>query len=229
VFVNALAIDGQWLWIATTKGMIRLNQHTLEYQLYPSTGTSPDMALDRVYTLAVDDQGRLWAGGSRGLARYTNTTGWKMIYTGGSVTKYTGGSVTNFALDHEGNLWYWKYWSDRRFRPSVYRFQGQEPPAVGDWQPEHVEWQDSFRVPSNWRFFAESGELPDNQIDTNGNIWTWEYSLRYDELVIYRNGQVIHTFIQAGSDYAVIVAEAGVWIRLRGDRLFYSDGQSLQQ
>jgi len=221
IFVNTLTIDGQWLWIATTKGVIRLNQHSLEYQLYPSTGASPDIALDQVYTLAVDDQGRLWAAGARGLARYTNTSGWKVIYT--------GDRVTNFALDHQGNLWYWNYWNDSRIRPTVYRFQGQEPPAVGDWQLERVEWQDSFRVPSNWRFFAGSSKLPNNQKDASGNIWSWEYSLAYDELVIYRNGQVTHTIIQAGSDYAAIAAEAGVWIKSEGNRLFYSNGQSLRQ
>jgi len=219
VFVNALAIDGQWLWIATTKGMIRLNQHSMEYQVFSSTGTSPDIALDQVYTLTVDDQGRLWAGGKHGLVRYTDIGGWKVIYT--------GDRVTNFALDHKGNLFYWNYPNDGRFRPAVYRFQGQEPPDVGDWQPERVEWQDSFRVSSNWRFLAESRKLPDSQKDASGNIWSWEYS--YDWLVIYRNGQVTHEIMQAGSDYAVIVAEAGVWIKLRGNRLFYSDGQSLQQ
>ncbi len=98
VSVYSLAYDGQWLWIATEEGMIRLNPDSLEYELFSSTGTSPDVALDRVYRLAVDDQGQLWAAGQHGLVRHSKSVGWKAIYT--------NTSVSSFALDADGNLWF---------------------------------------------------------------------------------------------------------------------------
>ena len=224
VAVYDLLVDGKWLWIATTKGMIRLNQHSLEYQLYPSTDTSPDITLNQVYTLAVDDQGRLWAGGEHGLVRYTDGAGWKVIYT--------GEQVTSFALDNEGNLWYWNR-QDYRHRPWVYRFQGQDPPAVGDWQPLRTEWQESYLDPNHWHLLAiRRRDIPviEQAKDAKGNTWYWEYRFEwtktsYNRLVVTRNDRVVYV---TSSSQAVAVAEAGIWIGL-SNGLFYGDGQTLKR
>ncbi|MEJ5309177.1 MAG: two-component regulator propeller domain-containing protein [Anaerolineae bacterium] len=219
VSVNALAIDGQWLWIATTKGVIRLNQHSQEYRLFSSTGTSPDIALDQVLTLAVDDQGRLWAGGEHGLVRYTDGVGWKVIYP--------DQQITNFGVDHEGNLWAWLY-GDTRFRPVVYQFQGQEPPDVGDWQPKRFQLVDesleSYLNAIDWRFLVQRRYEPNKKgkIDANGNKWSWQYIVGEAGQAIYHNGQAVQ---RADS---VVLARIGIWT---GDRsgLFYHNGQTLKR
>lgn len=224
VEVYDLLVDGKWLWIATTKGVIRLNQNSLEYRLYPSTGTSPDIALNQVYTLAVDDQDRLWAGGAHGLVRYTDGAGWKVIYT--------GEQVTSFALDNEGNLWYWNR-QDYRHRPWVYRFQGQDPPAAGDWQPLRTKWQESYLDPNHWHLLAirrRDTPIIEHAKDTKGNTWYWEYRYEwtktsYNKLVVTRNDRVVYV---TPSSEAVAVAEAGIWIGL-SNGLFYGDGQTLKR
>jgi len=73
-----------------------VNQRTLTYEHFSHTGTSPDVPLDRVYTLLLDGQGRLWVGGGHGLVRYDDDLGWSAIYT----IEWVGA----FALDADANL-----------------------------------------------------------------------------------------------------------------------------
>lgn len=210
--VNALAYDGQWLWIATAEGMIRLDPDSLEYELFSSTGSSPDIALDQVYTLIMDDQGQLWAGGVHGLVRYSKSAGWKVIYTEGTVSQ--------FALDKDDNLWILSY--PLRGVPYAYRFRGQEPPLIGAWRPKQVEWKDAYLDPANWRLLvlgrrsANEGSVK----DANGNTWSWSH---YE---IYYNGQLAHLMPNYRS-YNIAVARAGMWIGTE-EGLFYSDGQTLK-
>jgi len=229
VSVKTLAIDGPWLWIATTKGVIRLNQHSLEYQLFPSTGTSPDIALDQVQTLAVDDQDRLWAGGTHGLVRYTDGVGWKVIYTKEPVTE--------FGLDSDGNLWYFQMGA-RYYMVFAYRFQGEEPPSGGNWEPEQIKsddpycnfcWYWSSSDDSNldmfdWRFLVNGETEPNKKgkIDANGNKWSWQYIAGEAGQAIYHNDQAVQRA------YSVVLARIGIWT---GDSsgLFYHNGQTLKR
>jgi len=192
--------------------MIRLDPDSLEYELFSSTGTSPDIALDEVYTLAVDDQGQLWAGGSHGLARYSTSVGWKVIYTDGAVSQ--------FALDKDENLWILSY--PLRGVPYAYRFQGQEPPLIGDWRPKQVEWKDAYLDPANWRLLVLGNRRPTEGSvkDADGNTWSWSH------YVIYYNGQLAHQMPNY-RNYNIAVAQTGMWIGTE-EGLFYSDGQTLK-
>lgn len=213
VSVYSLAYDGQWLWIATEEGMIRLNPDSLEYELFPSTGTSSDVALDRVYRLAVDDQGQLWAAGQHGLVRYSKEVGWKAIYT--------NTSVSSFALDADGNLWFLSY--TLRGVPHASRFQGQEPPATGDWKPEPVEWENTYLDPANWRLLVLSDEPTEGSVkDMDGNTWSWSRNGPF--LAIYYNGQLLH---QVSLSCSVAVIGTGMWIGAQ-EGFFYSDGHTLK-
>ena len=190
-----------------------------EYELFSSTGTSPNIALDEVYRLAVDDQGQLWIGGAHGLVRYSERTGWKAIYTDGGVSQ--------FALDKDGNLWFLS--PVVRGISYAYRFQGQEPPLVGAWKPRQVEWKDSYLDPANWRLLAlasrRSRLATRESIDASGNAWSWSYN---DVLLtIYYNGQLAHQIPKGYRDCFVAVTQTGAWIGTE-EGLFYSDGQTLK-
>jgi len=219
--VHDLITDRKWVWIAAKQGVIRLDQLSLEYELFSHTNTTPDISLDSVYTLALDDQGRLWAGGSYGLVRYSDDQGWKVIYT--------GEPVTNFALDDEGNLWRFTFYS--RTPAQAYRFQGQDPPAAGDWTPEHVAYQNAFRDSSNWRLLALYGESARKVLkDANGDEWSCS-SNRSTEIVIYRNNskaQRISLRYDRVNAIATTDVQPGIWIGLQKG-LFYSDGQVVKQ
>jgi len=217
--VRTLTTAGEWLWAATEYGVIQLNQRNLEYKLFPHTNTIPDIILNKVYTLAVDDQGRLWAGGAHGLVRYDNKE-WKVIYT--------DEEVNNFALDNDGNLW--RFTFSARMAPHAYRFQGQEPPARGHWTPEPMTWSSSFWEESNWRLLAlygESTHIGKGIRDVNGDEWACN---TYDIMAVsvYRNGKEVQNIPMPTGSVNAIAAntiQGGIWIGL-GTGLFYSDGQS---
>jgi ligand-binding sensor domain-containing protein len=140
--VRDLAVDGEALWIATSRGLVRLNQRTLTYERFSRTGTSPDVPLKDVTTLLVDDQGRLWAGGRQGLMQYNQDSGWKVIYA--------SRGVYDFALDAADNLWIFYF---DRYGLIAERFEGQAPPSSGTWEPTHAAvpaWGDC----EVWRFVA---------------------------------------------------------------------------
>ena len=219
VQVHDLFADDEWLWIAAGQGLIRLNQRSLEYELFSHTNTTPDIVLDKVSTLAVDDRGRLWAGGTHGLVRYTDEEGWKVIST--------AQGISSFGLDNDGNLWYWIWVNPRHV--IAYRLQGQEPPTVGDWEPERGGWPNLDD--SNWRFLASSGLGYNKSIkDIDGNTWSWTYV--DNALEIYRNDLVRHKILLPSTDTrrgAIVPAiQDGIWIGLTNG-LFYSDGQSIRQ
>lgn len=221
--VQALSAAGEWLGIATEQGVIWLNQRTLEYELFSHTHTIPDITLDKVYTLAVDDQGRLWAGGAHGLVRYDNNDDnkWKVIYT--------EKEVSNFALDDQGNLWRFTFYG--RVPPEAYRFQGQEPPPSGDWTPEPVAWQISlwnslWEESNNWYLIALYENRMGKEVrDANDNIWT--YSMHQ----FYRNHEPVQSipmnFINVNV-IAVNTVQGGIWIG-SDTGLLYSDGQTLSR
>lgn len=219
--VYDLVTDEKWLWIATPQGVIRLNQLNLKYELFSHTNTSPNIVLDHVYTMAVDDQGRLWAGGKYGLVRYTGNGGWKIIYT--------DRPVYNFALDMDSNLWYFAFYP--RTLGEAYRFHGQEPPTAGDWMPERVErveWESLDS--SHWRLRAFQDAFGGRTVrDANGDIWDYASSR---ELVTYHNGSGKAQSIRlpSGSISAIATAnvQPGIWIGL-DTGLFYSDGKITKQ
>lgn len=223
VQVHDLFADDEWLWIAAGQGLIRLNQRSLEYELFSHTNTTPDIMLDRVYTLAVDDQGRLWAGGAHGLVRYDNKE-WKVIYT--------DKPVSDFALDDTGNLWYFTFYA--RQPAWAYRFQGQEPPTIGDWTPEQVAYQASFRDSANWRLLAlygKSARTGEEIRDVNGNKWACNM---HDILAVsvYRNNEKVQSIpmrsIASVNTIAANTVQGGIWIGL-DTGLFYSDGETFMR
>lgn len=254
--VHDLAVDGEWLWVAASQGLVRLNQRTLTYEMFPH--------LNSVYTLLVDDQGRLWVGGRHGLVRYDDDGSWTVIYAG----KMT----TTFGLDADGNLWRFTLYS--RVPPAAYRFQGQEPPASGDWEPKDinvewtsVEWQSFWSNCANWRFKVSDtvkysspagcaaahscARLPPLELpvergiraspphsrliaeDADGEYWFVSLSSYYHpyQFLIHYDGESVQAIPWLyGSVYATVAAgmKRGVWIGSE-EGLFYSDGQTIEQ
>jgi len=229
--VRDLAVGDEWLWVATSRDLVRLNQRTLTCDQFSHTSTSPGVPLDRVCTLLVDDQGRLWAGGGHGLVRYDEESGWVVIYT--------DGYVHSFARDIGGDVWI--FFSDRYGKKSALLFQDQETPAGGSWKPEHITeeipgWDDC----EAWQFMATS-ELKYNSLaECAASSWEvvedaggarWSVVCYGESCSILRDSETVWTIPMTHDVVQAIVAAGvkdGVWLGT-DEGLFYSDGRTVQQ
>ncbi len=229
VQVHDLAVDGEWLWIATAQGLMRVNQHTLVYERFSHTGGLPGVPVKDASRLLVDDEGRLWAGGRDGLARYDDDSGWTMITTM---------SARNFALDAWGNIW---VFLRERHGLVGFRFQGQEQLTGDDCESERIvsipDWDDC----ETWRFLATSwlkyGSraeciVPVNRRgtarDAGGVNWSIKFS---DSLWICSDGEAVQAVPRSRGDNRAIVAAGvkdGVWIGW-DEGLFYGENRSVQE
>lgn len=228
--VHDLAVHGEWLWITTSSELVRLNQHTLAYEQFSHTDTSPDVPLDSVYILLADDRGRLWAGGVHGLVRYDDESGWTVIYT--------GGYVHSFALDAGGDVWI--FFSNRYGNKSGLHFQGQEPPACSPWEPEHITEEIPGRDDCGvWRFMATRNLKYHSPAECAASSWEviedaggarWSVHRSLESGLVLRDGETVWTIPETTGNVLIVAAgvKDGVWIGTdRG--LFYSDGRTVQQ
>jgi ligand-binding sensor domain-containing protein len=229
VQVHDLAVDGEWLWIATARGLMRVSQYTLGYEQFSHVGRSPGVPPERMTRLLVDDEGRLWVGGEDGLMRYEDDSEWTMITT---IPAH------NFALDAWGNLWIFRYGRHGLFGC---RFQGQEQSTDNDCEPENTasipDWDDC----AAWRFLATSwlkyGSRAECIVsvnrrstarDASGANWSIELS---DPFLIRNDGETVLAIPRSrGSNRAIVAAgvQDGVWIGL-DEGLFYGKGQTVRE
>jgi len=126
--IRDMVRDGDWLWLATPSDVVRLNLDTHECTRFSQTDGDPELPLSDVHALLLDPEGRVWAVGSHGLARY-NGQQWQVI-----PTAVRGVSL---ALDRVGNLWVMG-WVEGSTSPYIVplRYLGHEPPEDGLWEAE---------------------------------------------------------------------------------------------
>ncbi len=97
--VLALAVQGSRLWVGTTEGLYRLD--TADGSLAPYT-TANGLPDNRIKALAVDRQGRLWAGSEVGLGLFDGAA-WTIYTTQNSILP--NDYVNDLLVDAGGRVW----------------------------------------------------------------------------------------------------------------------------
>jgi streptogramin lyase len=126
--VRDLMRDGDWLWVVTPVDIVRLDLRTLDCTRFDHTVGDSEMSLSGIRSLLPDPDGRLWAVGSTGLARFDGQR-WQTI-----VDQFYAGTI---AFDADGNLWAETSGGARSGLVWV-RYPGHEPPKNGSWERERV-------------------------------------------------------------------------------------------
>jgi len=121
----AVARDGDRLWLATPDDLVRLDLDTLECTRFAHTEDEPALPLSDVRALAPDPEGRLWAAGDHGLARFDGVR-WRAVLT--DVHAH------GLAFDAAGNLWVGTTSASGGI--AWLRYPGHEPPEGGRWEAE---------------------------------------------------------------------------------------------
>jgi ligand-binding sensor domain-containing protein len=100
--VKTMTMDGPNLWMGTSKGMIRFNTQTGEYQTYSPKNTGGGIVSRGIYVIRVDPKGNKWVGTyGGGLSKFDGTT-W---------THYTSADglgdnwVYDLLFDKSGTMW----------------------------------------------------------------------------------------------------------------------------
>lgn len=135
--VNSLALDGQYLWVGTYDYVSRINLSTGSREIF--------LKGQRVYSVAVDKDGSIWAGRYDGLFRYD----------GQSWTQYSKANsnipdehIYKIIIDNKGNKWL------RTSDVGLVKFDGNTWKSYG--KPA-VLMKDDYQSPL--------------AIDTAGNAW----------------------------------------------------------
>ncbi len=69
--VNALAVEGNYVWAGTTGGVVRWNRTDGSYVKYT---TADGLASNSVYAIAVDGAGHMWFGTPYGVSEFDGST-----------------------------------------------------------------------------------------------------------------------------------------------------------
>lgn len=97
----SIALDGKYVWLGTTGGLIRFDTTTNEHELFLKTNSG--LPVNWVEPLVLDRTGALWVGTFEGgLARYENGV-WTKFNT--SNSGLPGMDVISLAVDSSGNIW----------------------------------------------------------------------------------------------------------------------------
>lgn len=121
--------DDNWIWIATSLGLVRLDSQTSDCTFFEHTGSDPRVSLAGLHTLLLGPQGCLWAAGFDGVARYcAGDRGWQAVLL--------DHAAYGLAFDAQGNLWTTR--AAGRGVPAHFRYSGHEPPSGEVWQGEFV-------------------------------------------------------------------------------------------
>jgi ligand-binding sensor domain-containing protein len=100
--VKTMTMDGSTLWMGTSKGMIRFNTATGEYETYSPASTGGGFTSRGIYVIAVDGQGHKWVGTyGGGLSRFDGTS-WKMY---SSADGLGDNWIYDIVFDEAGTMW----------------------------------------------------------------------------------------------------------------------------
>jgi ligand-binding sensor domain-containing protein len=103
-YINCLADEGQYLWVGTTGGLVKLNKTTGEFIIY-NKGNSK-LPNNRALAIAIDGQGNKWIGTYGGLAKFDGVN-WTVYNT--SNSDLPSDTVFAIAIDGQGNKWIGTY------------------------------------------------------------------------------------------------------------------------
>lgn len=98
--VNCSAVDGDYLWVGTGGGLVKLNRFTGQMQHYNTQNSAlPDNHINCIF---VDDQYNKWIGTSYGLLRYNGSNFSLFTPENSSMIR---SEVYDISQDNSGNIW----------------------------------------------------------------------------------------------------------------------------
>ena len=94
-YVKAIAIEGNYVWVGTTGGLVKIDKTTGNTIFYNRSNSG--LPSDLVLAITIDGQGNKWIGTGEGVSKFDGVN-W-------SVYKITLNLVTAIVIDREGNKW----------------------------------------------------------------------------------------------------------------------------
>jgi hypothetical protein len=183
-WINYLADEGQYLWVGTWGGLVKLNKSTGEYIIYDEWNSK--LPNNHVYAIAVDGGGNKWIGTYRGLAKFDGVN-WTVYDT--SNSGLPSNYVNAIAIDGGGNKWIGTYRGLAKFDGARWRVYNTSNSSL----PYNIvyaiaidgggnKWIGTYRGlakfdGARWRVYNTSNSsLPYNivyaiAIDGGGNKW----------------------------------------------------------
>jgi len=161
-YTNDMAVEGDYLWCATSGGVIRWDTRESTYEIYPKT---EDGRVFQSFSLFVDRKGNKWASlfsyihfgiASYGLGRF-NGESWKVYNLG-----YDFNYVNGIAEDNDGVMWFATYGGVLSFDGEIWKIYTIEDGLLSHYVKDVAIGKDG----SKW--FATSGGV--SQFD--GTTWT---------------------------------------------------------
>ncbi len=99
--ILGMDIEGNFIWIATSRGIVRWNTSTKKYQLIASGLKLPS---NRITSVTVDFNGNKWFGTPRGIVMYDGST-WNSYTRHNGIPSSTEKIICS-AVDYQGNVWF---------------------------------------------------------------------------------------------------------------------------
>lgn len=99
-YVNAVAVEEEYVWVGTSGGLVCLNKSTDELSFYNRSNS--DIPDNYVWGIAIDAEKNKWIGTYDGLAKFDGIN-WTIYNTTNS--NIPGNDVRSIALDSSGNKW----------------------------------------------------------------------------------------------------------------------------
>lgn len=135
------SMDGQALWLATDRGLVRVPRHGGPVAV---VGRSEGLPFEKIFAMTADAQGRLWLTGNEGVVglqlaaiedvaagRRTMVDARLYGRADGMVSaQANGGSTPAAALDRDGHLWVATAQGAARLDPTVQLHQTASLPAI---------------------------------------------------------------------------------------------------
>lgn len=90
--------EGEYLWLATDGGVIRLNKATGEQELFTSTNSG--LGDNRVQSIAIEENGKKWFATLNGVTSYDDSN-WTVY-----INELPDNIVRSVAIDNQGNKWF---------------------------------------------------------------------------------------------------------------------------
>jgi ligand-binding sensor domain-containing protein len=175
-WIEAIAEEGQFLWIASRVGLYRLDKLTGEKELFTSASGLPGSL---PLSIAIDSNGIKWIGTGYGLAKFDGTN-WQYFHTGNSAL--LSDFIRTLLVDINNNIWMGTGNGLAKFDGEVWTIYPGEDFNLPEWDLVRDLTQDKW-----------------------GNIWALYGSQSKKGLLIRLNDETWHTYDipppRHGSDY----------------------------
>jgi len=103
--ISCLADEGNYIWVGTGDGLVKLNKTTGELTVYDKWNSN--LPNKYISAIAIDRQGNKWIGTAGGLAKFDGVN-WTVFNTSNSNLPYN--DVWAIAIDGQGNKWIGTRW-----------------------------------------------------------------------------------------------------------------------